>query len=498
MRASRPPSSAAASRRATGASGSSRSSGLAPVDVPAALVATALTARRRLLLLALCAPMLALLAGLLLRPSAEAAVRVFDWLLIAVAASAAVAVLLALRLAHAFERQALEAVRRMTDTIERVSAGDLDARSRLDADDAFAVLARRLDGLLDERVGALERAARESEELGNSVVAILQAVGTMAARKDLTLTVPASDNITGAIADALNLLTAETRRVLASVRAVARNVAEATVAVKGQCESAGKAAAREQREVEMAALELAAAAAALQTIAGRAQAGSEAAERAEHASAQAMAAVAQTVAGVGRTRELIRGTEKRVKRLGERSQEVGQAVGIVQGIAERTGIVALNASMHAASAGESARSFAVVADELQRLSASAREATLEVGRLVSAIQAETHDTVIAMNHAIAQVVAISRLADDAGREMRQTREQTEALASDVRGIASTAAEQARTGATLQERAQIIQEASAETARQLAQQTIETQRLVGSARALLEEVRAFRLGDGEAS
>jgi methyl-accepting chemotaxis protein len=492
MRASRSPGTADASRR------SARRVGPDTADIPAALLATALRVRRRLLLLALCAPALALLAGLLLRPSADAAVRVFDWLLIALAVSAAMAVLMALRLARAFEAQALEAVRRMTDTIERVSAGDADARSRLAGDDAFAVLARRLDGLLAERVGALERASRESEALGNSVVAILEAVGTMAARKDLTLKVPASDDITGAIADAINLLSAETRRVLASVRAVARGVAEATVAVKGQGDSAGKAAAREQREVEMAALELAAAAAALQAIAARAQAGSEAAGRAEQASAQAMAAVAQTVAGVGRTRELIRGTEKRVKRLGERSQEVGQAVGIVQGIAERTGIVALNASMHAASAGESARSFAVVADELQRLSVSAREATLEVGRLVNAIQAETHDTVIAMNHAIAQVVAISRLADDAAREMHQTREQTAALASDVRGISSTAAEQARTGATLQERAQIIQEASAETARQLAQQTIETQRLVGTARALLDEVRAFRLGDGEAS
>ena len=478
--------------------GAGRRAAGAAADVPATLLATALAARRRLLVVALCAPGLALVAGLLLRPSAEGAVRVFDWLLIALAASAAVAILLALRLARAFERDALEPVRRMTDTIERVSAGDLDARSRADGEFAFAALARRLDALLDERVVTLERAARESEELNASVIAIMQAVGTIAARKDLTLKIPVTDDVTGAIADALNLLTAETRRVLSSVRAVARGVAEATVAVKGQCESAGKAAAREQREVEMAALELSAAAAALHTIAARAHAGHQAAERAEQATAQAMAAVAETVTGVTRTRELIRGTEKRVKRLGERSQEVGQAVGLVQGIAERTGIVALNASMHAATAGESAHSFGLVADELRRLAESARDATLEVGRLVSAIQAETHDTVIAMNHAIAQVVAISRMAEEAGREMHRTREQTEALTGDVRDIATTAAEQARTGASLQERAQIIQEASAETARQLAQQTVETQRLVGNARLLLDEVRSFRLGDGEPS
>jgi methyl-accepting chemotaxis protein len=210
-----------------------------------------------------------------------------------------------------------------------------------------------------------------------------------------------------------------------------------------------------------------------------------------------MAAVAQTVAGVARTRELIRGTEKRIKRLGERSQEVGQAVGIVQAIAERTAILALNASMHAAAAGEAGRSFASVADEVKRLSESVREATLEIGRLVTAIQSETHDTVIAMNHAIAQVVEISRLADDSGHEMQQTQEQTQALAAGVRDIAQTALEQARVGATLQERAQIIQEASSETARQLTLQATETQRLVASARALLDEVGVFRVGDGEA-
>jgi methyl-accepting chemotaxis protein len=176
---------------------------------------------------------------------------------------------------------------------------------------------------------------------------------------------------------------------------------------------------------------------------------------------------------------------------------VGQAVGIVQAIAERTAILALNASMHAAAAGEAGRSFASVADEVKRLSESVREATLEIGRLVTAIQSETHDTVIAMNHAIAQVVEISRLADDSGHEMQQTQEQTQALAAGVRDIAQTALEQARVGATLQERAQIIQEASSETARQLTLQATETQRLVASARALLDEVGVFRVGDGEA-
>jgi methyl-accepting chemotaxis protein len=102
--------------------------------------------------------------------------------------------------------------------------------------------------------------------------------------------------------------------------------------------------------------------------------------------------------------------------------------------------------------------------------------------------------VIAMNHAIAQVVEISRLADASGQEMRRTQDETEALAADVRDIARTSSDQAKVGVALQERARIIQEASGETARQLSLQANETLRLVDSARALLDEVSVFKVSD----
>jgi methyl-accepting chemotaxis protein len=204
--------------------------------------------------------------------------------------------------------------------------------------------------------------------------------------------------------------------------------------------------------------------------------------------------VVGTVAGIAQSRDLIRETEKRIKRLGERSQEIGQVVNIIQGIAERTGILALNASMHAAAAGEAGRSFAVVADEVKRLSESARESTSQIGRLITAIQTETNETVVAMNQAITQVVEISRLADDAGREMKRTQDQTTELAASVKDIAFTSGEQAKAGAALQDRATVILEASNETARQLSSQAVETRKLVEYAKSLLEEVRVFKVAD----
>ena len=381
---------------------------------------------------------------------------------------------------------------RLSQTLSRLCAGDLRARTGLQGDDPLARAGARLDTFLDERVVTLERAARDSEELNDSVIEIMQAVGTIATRRDLTLRVPVTENITGAIADALNLLTDETRRLLLEVRTVSRQVAEATVAVKSQSESASRAAAREQREVGLAASELAAAALALGSIADAARACNDSAERAVVATLEAMRRVGETVSGIGRSRTLIRETEKRIKRLGERSQEIGQAVGIVQSISERTGILALNASMRAASAGEAGRGFAVVADEVKRLSESAREATSQIARLVGAIQTETQDTMVAMNQAISQVVEISRLAEEAGVGMRHTQEQTESLASSVREIAGTSLAQAKVGATLQERARIILDASGETARLLALQTQETARLVESAKSLLDEIGRFKI------
>jgi methyl-accepting chemotaxis protein len=280
-------------------------------------------------------------------------------------------------------------------------------------------------------------------------------------------------------------------RALGVIAEVAGDMSRISGAVRGQSDLAVRAAAREQREVALAARELAAAATALVAVAERAREADALAGRAVSTTSAAVQIVGGTVDGIAQSRRLIHQTEKRIKRLGERSQEIGEVVGIIQAIAERTGILALNASMHAAAAGDAGRSFAAVADEVRRLSESARDSTARIGRLVHAIQTETNQTVLAMNHAITRVVEISRLADEAGAQMRLTQQETEALAGDVRQIAATSDEQAEVSSGLQERARVIQDASSETARQLTAQNVETRRLVECARLLVEEIGAFR-------
>ena len=230
----------------------------------------------------------------------------------------------------------------------------------------------------------------------------------------------------------------------------------------------------------------------MQQIAQLAQTCNAAAETAIKTTQAALQTVTGTVNGINSTRDTIRETEKRIKRLGERSQEISGVVNLINTIAERTHILALNASMHAASAGEAGRGFAVVADEVQRLAENAREATSQIATLVSNIQTETADTVTAMNTAISQVVDGSRLAEQAGDQMKRTQETTSELVDAVQEIAARSQEQARISTQLVDRAHQIQEGTRKTSQQLQEQTIQTTNLVEYAKNLLNSVRVFRL------
>ena len=207
---------------------------------------------------------------------------------------------------------------------------------------------------------------------------------------------------------------------------------------------------------------------------------------------KAQETVLDTVQGITAIRDTIRETEKRIKRLGERSQEIGGVVNLINNIAERTHILALNASMHAASAGEAGRGFAVVANEVQRLAENSREATSKIAALVNNIQVETADTVITMNEAIGQVVKGTDLAQQAGNEMRENRETTAELVSLVQRIAADSTNQVKTTQRLRERAQQIQKSTEQTYHNLQEQGEQTEHLVDLSSKLVESVSVFTL------
>jgi methyl-accepting chemotaxis protein len=389
-------------------------------------------------------------------------------------------------------RSFTQPIKKLMQALAKLTAGDYTARANLNSRDELGRVGGALDKLLDERLEGLSKQAKESEQISNSVVEIMQAMGQVAATKDLSIHVPVTEDVTGAIGDAMNMLTSETAKVLGNVSSVSASVSKATMEVKQNSDTAMASASQGQHEVESAARELSQAALTLTEMAHMASKANESAETAVRTTRQALATVDKTVIGINESRDLIRETEKRIKRLGERSQEITQVVGLINSIAERTGILALNASMQATAAGDAGRGFAIVADEVKRMSENAREATREISTLVMSIQSETTETVLAMNNAITRVVDVSRLADQAGTEMKGTQLATDALAGSVRAIAAASMEQARSGQTLQARALTIQQATRDTTRQLTQQNEVTNKLVGYAQALVREVSVFKL------
>jgi len=312
------------------------------------------------------------------------------------------------------------------------------------------------------------------------------------AQRDLTIKAPVTEDITGPLGDALNYLTDETAKVMNNVVRIAGEVASVSNQVKSQSDTVLSIAADERREVAQSAVELNEASVAMLDIAKLALSCNEAAGKAIKNTDKAQETVLGTVQGITSIRDTIRETEKRIKRLGERSQEIGAVVTIINGIAERTHILALNASMHAASAGEAGRGFAVVANEVQKLAENAREATQQISGLVNNIQVETADTVTNMNDAITQVVRGTTLAQQAGNEMRETRDTTAELVQLVQQIADSSKIQAETSQRLQERSVQIQKASEETFQQLQEQGKQTDRLVGFSGNLVETVGVFKL------
>ena len=257
-------------------------------------------------------------------------------------------------------RHITRAAGQLAATVAKVSAGEYDARSKVKSGDELETLSTAFDTMLDERVATLAKKEKDSEALNNSIIDILRAVAK-AAQGDLTIQAPVREDITGALSDAINSMSDSTAKTLAGVNNVSHEV---------------RTASQEGRDT-----------------------------------------VLQTARGMNDIRGTIQETGKRIKRLGERSQEITGIVKLIDDISERTSVLALNANMQAAMAGEAGRGFRVVADEVQRLAERSKHATDQIGKLVSTIQSETNDTMATMDRAIGEVVKGGELAEKAAQQV---------------------------------------------------------------------------------
>ncbi len=418
----------------------------------------------------------------------------------------ALAILLAAVAAYFITRSIIGPLHTLQGAITRVrQGGDMSALAHIDTRDEMSDMGFAVNQLLQDQISAREKAEQEqrnaeelrrkaeaeNESLNNSVIALLQAVDTLS-RKDLTVRAPVSSDIIGTVSDSINQLTEQTSKVLHGVTEIAGQVAEVSKKVRSQGELVSLTAADERENVGAMIRSLGVATQTMNQVASLAEQSNRSAERATQATDTALVTVNTTVKGMESIRETIAETEKRIKRLGERSQEISGIVNLINTISERTHVLALNASMQAAVAGEAGRGFAVVAEEVQRLAESSRNATQQISTLVNNIQLETNETIATVNRTIGQVVQGSEQAQRAGEQMRLTQEITGELVEQVRRITDASDQQKQMSEQLLQSVQRLGKGNEHTAQHIETQIKETQTLLESSRKLVESVRVFKL------
>ncbi|HQS58936.1 MAG: hypothetical protein B7Y56_12920 [Gallionellales bacterium 35-53-114] len=266
-----------------------------------------------------------------------------------------------------------------------------------------------------------------------SILSLMNELSELA-NGDLTVKATVSEDITGAIADSVNFTTDELRKLVIAVSTSAQQVSKAT-SVAGEITKKLLAAAKKQsEEIYQAGDAVELMTTSIKEVDASSARSADAARQTLTVTAQGTQAVQNSIAGMDGIREQIQETSKRIKRLGESSQEIGEIVDLISDITEQTNVLALNAAIQAASAGEAGRGFSVVAEEVQRLAERSADATKQIGLLVKAIQNDTHDAVAAMESTTQGVVEGAKLADAAGQSLREIEQNTHELATLVSSI----------------------------------------------------------------
>jgi twitching motility protein PilJ len=291
--------------------------------------------------------------------------------------------------------------------------------------------------------------AEESEKVNRAnqeaILRLLDEIGNLA-NGDLTVRAKVTEDITGAIADSINYTIDELRRLVSGITEASVQVTAATQEASTVTGQLLQATQKQSTEIQGAGQSVTQMAQQMTDVSVKANDSAKVAESSVNAAQKGTQAVQNAIKGMNDIREQIQETSKRIKRLGESSQEIGEIVQLISDITEQTNVLALNAAIQAASAGEAGRGFTVVAEEVQRLAERSGEATKHIGAIVKSIQRDTQDAVEAMERSTANVVQGTKTADEADQALREIGSVSNQLAELIRSI-STATQQQSASAT---------------------------------------------------
>ncbi len=322
----------------------------------------------------------------------------------------------------------------------------------------LALFVYALVGEARERAQASAEANRSTQD---AILKLLDEMGSLA-DGDLTIEPEVTDQVTGAIADSVKYAVREMRGIVKRINDTSQAAARESDETRGNVSQLAAASERQAQQISGTSEEVQEMARSMDTMSSNAKKSEEAAKTSLQVARKGASAVKNTIAGLDEMREQIQDTAKRIKRLGESSQQIGEIVSLIDDIAEQTNILSLNASIQAAMAGEAGRGFAVVADEVQRLAERSAEATKQIGELVKNIQADTNEAVTSMENATRGMVVGTQVADTAGQALSEIESTSEHLADLIGTMAAAANDQSERATNVSESMNEIRSVTTQT------------------------------------
>jgi twitching motility protein PilJ len=336
-----------------------------------------------------------------------------------------------------------------------------------------------------------EESARQNRQTQDAILKLLDEMGDLA-DGDLTVHAEVTDQVTGSIADSINFAVQEMRSLVKRINDAAQQMTGAAGGARATAQQLSQSNDEQARAVTAAAETVTSIARSMEKMAEDARRSADVAQHSVDVAKQGAEAVRTTVRGMDEMRSQIQDTAKRIKRLGESSQQIGEIVGLIEDIAEQTNILSLNAAIQAAMAGEAGRGFAVVAEEVQRLADRSTQATKQIAELIKTIQADTNEAVSSMEGATRGVVTGTQLADAAGQALTEIESVSARISQLIASIAEQSDAQSRSAVKIAGGMESVRGVATTTAQRARDSAVNIGKLTELARELQGSVAGFRL------